>query len=201
MLELVLALALAGSDGPAAPVPPVAPTVPEAEVASPRKPSSAGEPESKVVPPSLTTGALVDELRRNARERKAELARLEKEREANARERVRLEKLAAEIERNRASQPSDSGRGDGSRKPASPELRSPPSEDSIPALAKTLRSMKPEHAAGVLERLDRKTAAHLLRKMRASDAAAVMDRMKAETAAELLIAMGAVPTEGKGATP
>jgi flagellar motility protein MotE (MotC chaperone) len=139
------------------------------------------------IPPSLTAGALADELRRSSRERQSEKAAL-------AEERARLEKLASDIAATRAALKQETERlqellAAGSaraKRPKNGKLKKgelPPSP--VVDLAKTVKGMKPDAAAALLSRLDRALAAAILEQMRAADAAAVVDRMDPGTGAAL----------------
>jgi flagellar motility protein MotE (MotC chaperone) len=156
-----------------------------------------------VMPPSLGGSALRDELRASAHRRQEELAALAKERE-------RLEKLAAEVNAAQAALRRETARleeltkqaaADRARaKEAAHAARPPSPEDEKRAvgLARTLKGMKPDHAATLLARVERPLAVSLLRRMRPADAGAVLERMKPEAAAELFSHMA---SPGPGGTP
>jgi flagellar motility protein MotE (MotC chaperone) len=63
----------------------------------------------------------------------------------------------------------------------------------VESLARTLKGMRPEQAAGVVGRLEKPLAVEILRRMRPADAAALLDRMKPDAAADYLalLAVGA----------
>ncbi|OFX26338.1 MAG: hypothetical protein A2V77_19610 [Anaeromyxobacter sp. RBG_16_69_14] len=158
------------------------------------------------IPPSLSASALRDELRVSSLRRQEELAAL-------GRERARLEKLAADISAARAALETETARLDEkvkkaekeekeeaakratSAKTPSPQVRAdgkPPGQ----ALAKTLKGMKPDLAAALVSRLERRLAVDLLRHMRPADAGTVLEKMKPETAAELFSLMASTEAAG-----
>lgn len=78
------------------------------------------------------------------------------------------------------------------KKPSSGAKGGPPARDpqeEWEALAKTLKSMKPEQAAALLSRTKKSLTAEVLRRMKPSDAGAVIEKLKPELAAEMLAAM------------
>jgi flagellar motility protein MotE (MotC chaperone) len=142
-------------------------------------------------PPALTVTALRDELTAAAKRRQEDLA-------AIAKERARLEKLAADIAAARAAlrdetarlearTNDEAARGKDSRRPAG--SGKPGEIAPADALAKTLRGMKSEPAAALLARLERPLAVDILRRMRPADAGALLEKLKPETAAELVSAL------------
>ena len=151
-------------------------------------PTQRAAAEPPTLPPALTGTALRDELRTSSQKRQEELAAL-------ARERAHLQKLSAEIEAARASLREETARLDERVKKAasaaaqqktSTRPGAPAGTDAEgQALAKTLKSMKPEQAAALLAHLDRPLAVGVLRRMRPGDTAAVLEKMKPEVAAEL----------------
>lgn len=152
------------------------------------------------IPPALTAGALRDELRAASQKRQEELAEL-------ARERVRLEKLAADIASARAALAAETARledrvkgepGKGAVAKAGPFGR-PAQKPAVEGLAKTLKGMKPDQAAGLVSRLDKPLAVSLLRRMRPSDAGAVLEKMKPDSAAELFSLMASSEPDVGGA--
>jgi flagellar motility protein MotE (MotC chaperone) len=167
----------------------------EAPVASPRPPLKAEAEAPKVTPRTLSGAALADELRDASRRRQQELSAIRAERE-------KLEKLREEIEASRKALREETARLD-ERIKAAQEAPPPPAKGSPPgvapgpggkegklpvdALAKTLKGMRPEQAAGVVARLEKPLAVELLRHMRPGDAAALLDRMKPEAAADLFV--------------
>jgi flagellar motility protein MotE (MotC chaperone) len=134
--------------------------------------------------PTLNISALRDELRRSGgeddrpgskknRERLEQLSRdINKAREALRDDTARLETLLAKGEGG------GGGGGDGgetSKKAPTP----------LDLLAKAMRGMKPEQAAPIVSRIEKKLAADILQRMPAADAGKVMGALKPETAAEL----------------
>ncbi|BDG07972.1 magnesium transporter MgtE N-terminal domain-containing protein [Anaeromyxobacter paludicola] len=192
-------LALAEGHGPAAP-PPVAPVVAPSAAAAAKggdaqkrfgtdaaiAREAAARAAEQDIPYSLTARALLDELRQT----RAGQARAGAEREALAAERARLDRTAAEIAQARAALRDETARletlvGHGATcAAAAPTV--PPE-----VLAKTLKVMKPEQAAGVIAKLDRPLAVELLRHMKPAEAGPVLDRMSTERAAELIRSMAA----------
>ena len=79
---------------------------------------------------------------------------------------------------------------------AAPRKATPDDEKRALAMAKTLKSMKPDQAATLLARLDRPLAVSLLRRMRPGDAGAVLEKMKPETAADLFSLMASPEAAG-----
>jgi len=145
------------------------------------------------IPPALSASALRDELRASSHKRQEELAAL-------ARERARLEKLAADIAGARTALREETARLDERVKKASTEKpaarggagTAPTSRNGdkeAAALAKTLKGMKPDQAAALVARLDRPLAIDLLRRMRPGDLAVVLEKLKPELAAELFSMM------------
>jgi flagellar motility protein MotE (MotC chaperone) len=74
-----------------------------------------------------------------------------------------------------------------------------PAKNPLDVLAKALRGIKPEQAAPIVTRLERRLAATVLQRMPPVDAGKIMGAMKPETAAELAtqIAMRPLPAEAK----
>lgn len=153
------------------------------------------------VAPALTATALRDELRARSQQRQEELAAL-------ASRRAELERLAAGVaaaqlalEARRTQGPKDprperpSEDHDGSSKGDTRAGAIAPPPTSPEALAKTVKGMKADQSAALLQRLDRTLAVEVLRRMKPSDAGAVLEKMKGETAAELFSAMAS----GRGA--
>jgi len=133
------------------------------------------------IPYSLTARALLDELRQT----RGGQARAGAEREALAKERGRLEKVAADIAIARAALKNETARLEA--------LAGTATSSAVPpeTLAKTLKVMKPEQAAAVLAKLDRPLAVNLLRHMKPAETGAVLDHMNTERAAELFRSMAA----------
>ncbi len=156
------------------------------------------------VAPALTATALRDELRARSQQRREELAAL-------ARQKEELQRLAAEVAAARmaldAAQrapaadpkgaPPKDDKGDAARD-AKPSVASPAT--SPEALAKTVKGMKSDQAAILVQKLDRGLAVEVLRRMRPADTAAILEKLKPDTAAELFSAMaarGAAPAQGQ----
>jgi flagellar motility protein MotE (MotC chaperone) len=195
MSELLAALLLAASStGPA-----VAETLPPAHGA-----------EKATLPPEITTDGLRDELRRAARERKLQNAKLDGERAKLTDERGQLEQMARDIEGARQSLRAETqdlrqqikkrppGASGSQPEPAagaaSPDGTKPP-PGPLDLVAKTLKNMKPDQAAQVLIHVERSLAVGVLGRMRPSDAGAVLEKMKPEQAAQFIAALAG---EGHG---
>jgi len=130
--------------------------------------------DSEPTPPPLKMSALQDEARRRGADDetdKAALTRMAAEisaaREALRNETARLEAMLAEVP--------PGGEAEGAKKQLS----------SMDAVAKTLRGMKPDQAAAILSRMERKLAVDLLKRIPPVDGAKVLAAMKPELAAEL----------------
>ena len=137
------------------------------------------------------------------------------QRDDNVRADTSLEKLAKEIAESRAQLRTEterleqliarrpaSGAEAGATTPATPAAppAAPLKNAELDALAKTMKSMKPEAAALLLQKSDTKLAAALLKRMKPAEAGAVMDRLKPDLAAELVATMATMPgAPGKGA--
>ncbi len=157
------------------------------------------------VAPALTATALRDELRARSQQRREELAALAMQKEE-------LQRLAAEVAAARmvldAAQrapaadpkgaPPKDDKGDAARD-AKPSVAS--TATSPEALAKTVKGMKSDQAAILVQKLDRGLAVEVLRRMRPADTAAILEKLKPDTAAELFSAMaaarGAPPAQGQ----
>jgi flagellar motility protein MotE (MotC chaperone) len=201
----LLTVLLLATAGPAAPVPAAAPSAhgsprerpridrsaPEAllDLSTQQRPASAELGDG--IPPALTAAALRDELTAAAQRRRDDLA-------AMARERARLEKLAADITAARAAlrdetarleraTDAEAARGRDRKRSATPGR--PGEIAHADALAKTLKGMRSEPAAALLARLERSLAVDILRRMRPADAGALLEKLKPETAAELVSAL------------
>ena len=179
---------------------------PAGTAASPRH--STGKPKSvrpaavagRGVPPalpSLTTTALKNELRQSLSAPTEVVAPVS--------DRTRLEQLASEITQAREALRQETARLEAlikQRGSCDGEARSLPSESSpsaavaataakdmareqLESVSKAMKGMKPEQAAAVVSRLDRRLAAEVLRRMRPADAGGVMGYLKPELAAEL----------------
>jgi flagellar motility protein MotE (MotC chaperone) len=195
------AKSVAKKDGPDG-VPSAAPAEPSAlkqdgapPIAGPgaprsRKAEAAGAASEEPAPPTgppLKISALRDEMNRPPR--KEERGTLHAERE-------RLEQLAAEINKAREELRQDTARleamlaardaaganGGATNDSGEPAKKIPSPLDN---LAKAIRGMKPEQAAPILSRVERKLAADVLLRMPGADAGKVMGVCKPEVAAEL----------------
>jgi flagellar motility protein MotE (MotC chaperone) len=142
-----------------------APTLPALNVASMRDEARRGPARQAHTPPVSAEREKMERL----------AAEINKSREALRRETARLEALVAarEMTSNGAGGGGDSGE---------PVKKIPTSLDG---LAKAMRGMKPEQAAPIISRLERKTAADVLQRMPAVDAGKVLGVCKPEVAAEL----------------
>ena len=89
-----------------------------------------------------------------------------------------------------------SGAGDGAGAPGASKSAA---KNPLDVLAKALRGIKPEQAAPIVSRLDKRLAAKVLQRMPPVDAGKILGAMKPDTAAELAtqIAMRAPPAEAK----
>lgn len=163
-------------------------------------------------PAPLTRKALCGELTRTNKELAAARAKLEADRKALENERKELEKLRAELATARAGLRAETDkleallarRGELTKSDGAapqPPRNEPTASKPAPArpaefdaLARTLKSMKPEAAAAVIQRSEPALAAQLLKRMKPADAGAVMDRLKPELAAELVVLMSALPS-------
>ncbi|MFZ5439601.1 MAG: hypothetical protein ACOZQL_06315 [Myxococcota bacterium] len=179
------------------------------------------EKDDAPVPPQLTRKALCGEVLRTSKELAGIRKKLDDERAAIQTERVQLEKLKAEITEARAGLRAETEkleallakRGEGGTEPAPAAKTEPtraeakppppaPKPQDLDALAKTMKSMKPEAAAALIQRSEPQLAAALLRRMKPADAGAVMDRLKPELAADLLTIMSTLSTTpAKGGRP
>lgn len=150
-------------------------------------------------PPALTSESLCAELQKQANGRKAEKARLDAERKALNGERKKLEAKAEEIENARAQLKAETERLEQLLDQAGKAGLGAPSpvkagttgraQGNAPALAKTIKSMKPPQAAALVSKLDVGLAARVLQLMSAKDSGAVLAAVKPELAAELVTAM------------
>jgi flagellar motility protein MotE (MotC chaperone) len=199
VLSLLVALCVgsAASQGPTPPVPPVEPTVPEPTLAkqdagvSPS--ASAHEAPPPPLPPALSGRALCDELAQVDRSGAAR-SRLDEERKTLARERSKLEALAADIAQSRQALKEETTRLERLVAKSSEAPHSPAADGSVPgptgkadveSLGKAIKAMKPEAAAGLIARMDSSLAAAVLRSLRPATVGAVLERLKPETAAAL----------------
>lgn len=168
-----------------------------AEAEKPGK-KGAGKPArtSGPPPPSLTGGALRQELKQSGGEERGG---------APQSERAKLEQMAAEIAKAREALKQDTARlesmlrggegrmpiGDG-MEPVSVGGAAASKEamkEQILTVSKAMKGMKPEQAAAIISRLDRVLASEILRRMKPADAGAVMASVKPELAAELATAI------------
>jgi flagellar motility protein MotE (MotC chaperone) len=138
--------------------------------------------------PSLAPGALAEELRKAAKDRRSDQAAMEEERR-------KLEKLRDEVGTSRKALQSETarleellGKGPPSAKAGAKGGKTGKAkglDSPLEALAKTVKGMKADQAAALLARLDRPLAAAILDRMRPGDAAVVLDKMEPGTGAEL----------------
>ncbi len=179
------------------------------------KPSSSA-PNSP--PPSILPSALCDELRRVADGRPLPGSLIEQQRQLRA-ERERLERLNAEILKNRDAlrveikrlealqSESEKSKSAVVAPPVAAPVDAGVAADAAPvrstaqlaALAKTVKSMKPDQAADLVSRIDRGLAVDLLERLSPSSAGAVMSRLKPELAAELMAALSTRPEKKREA--
>lgn len=165
------------------------------------------KPERPAPPPALSQSALAAELKKTAKEHKAARAKLDEERKAIEAERAKLEALKKEIDDARAALRVETERLEGiipngapaaARPAASPAVKAgPAASGQVKSLAKTLKGMKPEHAAVVIAKLDRTLAAQLLREMKPADAGAVLEKLKPDVAADLVSLLATAPPPQK----
>jgi flagellar motility protein MotE (MotC chaperone) len=152
-----------------------------------------------VVPPALSSRALLDELRRTSKDRQSEQAGL-------AQQAQKLQALQQEIERSRAALRDETARlqamlasSKPAREPATKEGERPagargsgqkpgakPEPTPLETLAKTARGMKADQAAAMMAQLDRGLAASILDHMKPADAALVLEKMEPATSAALV---------------
>jgi flagellar motility protein MotE (MotC chaperone)/uncharacterized low-complexity protein len=172
--------------------------------ASKQPPSNPGEGPSPASPPPLTMGGLRDELRRESVPGKIDpaaaprtkveqmLTEIVKTREALHAETLRLEAMMAQ-EPPEAAAPAAAGGAAGA-----PGAK--PAKNPLDILAKALRGIKPEQAAPIVSRLDKRLAATVLQRMPPVDAGKIMGAMKPDTAAELAtqIAMRTPGADARG---
>ncbi|MBC8132429.1 MAG: hypothetical protein H7X95_05555 [Deltaproteobacteria bacterium] len=162
-----------------------------------------GESASPASPPPLTIAGLRGEANREGGSTSID---------PGAPARTKLELMLGEIAKARTSLRDDTARleamltqdGDApAGLPAAggaavPGAAKPP-KNPLDVLAKALRGIKPEQAAPIVSRLDKKLAATVLQRMPPVDAGKIMGAMKPDTAAELAtqIAMRPLPGEVK----
>ena len=156
-------------------------------------------------PPPLTRKALCGELTRTSKELAAARAKIDFDRKALDGERKELEKLKAEIAQSRAGLRMETEKLEGLLNkrgdvpaPVEPEKHvnkpSAARPQELDALARTIKSMKPEAAAALVQRTEPNLAAALLKRMKPADAGAVMDRLKPDLAADLVVLMSSIPS-------
>ena len=167
---------------------------------------------TKLSAPSLTENALCEELRRGNKDRAAHAAQMDADKKTLAKERTRLEQLAADVEKARHALKEETVRlelllkrqGVGERAerpPRDPSKPLPPLEKgSVEGIAKALHTMKAEQGAQLLAKLDRALASEVLRKMKPADVGAVMEKLRPELAAEL-VSMMTTATPAREAHP
>src|SRR6185295_9413698 len=106
-------------------------------------------------------------------------AEINKAREGLRADTARLEALLAQ---RAAAGSAPAGEAGGADEGGEPGKKKPTSLDG---LAKAMRGMKPEQAAPIISRLERKMAADVLVRMPATDAGKVLGQCKPELAAEI----------------
>ena len=180
-------------------------------VEAPARMAHEGEQAAPSAPPSLMGSALLEEVQKGRRDRDQSAGKLEAERARLAAERTRLEALASDVARARDALKQETARLEALVKAApaacptatpaqSAETAAPARPTLIKAqldtLAKSMKAMKPEQAAGLVSRLDRSLVVPLLQRMRPGDAGAVLAQLKPELAADLMVAMATTPGSG-----
>ncbi len=159
--------------------------------------------------PSLAPLAMCAELRQNGEERASKKNRWQEERKALATERARLEKLASDIAAAREGLKAETARleklinANAARRPVpatAPEetvakAAAPKKADpaQLATLAKTMKAMKPEQAAALVQRLDRALAVDLIGRMSPALAGAVIAKLSPELAAEMMTSLATRP--------
>ena len=170
-------------------------------------PRPPGEGPSPASPPPMTMGGLRDEVRRETAAGKID---------PGASPRTKVEQMLSEIVKTREALHTETLRLEGMMAQETPEGAAPgaapgalggggatagakPAKHPLDILAKALRAIKPEQAAPIVSRLDKRLAATVLQRMPPVDAGKIMGAMKPDTAAELAtqIAMR-VPGSEKG---
>lgn len=147
-----------------------------------------GEGPSPASPPPLNMAGLRDEARRENGAKKIDpgasprtkveqmLSEIGKTREALHGETIKLEALLA-------TEPAEGGGAGAAGGATGPGGK--PAKNPLDILAKALRGIKPEAAAPIVSRLDKRLAATVLQRMPPVDAGKIMGAMKPDTAAEL----------------
>ncbi len=160
-----------------------------------------GEGPSPASPPPLTVGGLRDEIRRDP----ASLAI-----DPASPPRTKLEQMLVELAKTREALRDDTARleammGDGegaapagtpSGEAPAPGPAKPAAKNPLDVLAKALRGIKPELAAPIVARLDKRLAATVLLRMPPVDAGKIMGALKPDTAAELATQISMRTTPG-----
>jgi flagellar motility protein MotE (MotC chaperone) len=175
-----------------------------------KKPDEKPKEEPEAIAPSLGKKALCGELTRSGRELASARKRLDDDRKGFELEKQTLEKLKAEIADSRIqlraettrlerllAKRSEGGGADGEKQAPAAEAKPKPAAPRPPeldALARTMKSMKPEAAAALLQRTDPTLAAGVLKRMKPAEAGAVMDKLKPDVAADLMALMATMPT-------
>lgn len=163
-----------------------------------------GQGPSPASPPPLTMGGLREEMHREAApvaidpdaapRTKVEqmLSEITKARQALHEDTVRLEGMMAQ-------DGSESAPGGPGASGTAPAAGRPVAKNPLDVLAKALRGIKPDQAAPIVSRLDKRLAATVLQRMPPVDAGKILGAMKPDTAAELAtqIAMRVMPSEVK----
>jgi flagellar motility protein MotE (MotC chaperone) len=165
-------------------------------------PKPPGEGPSPASPPPLTMGGLRDEVRREGAVSKIDpaasprtkveqmLSEIVKTREALHTETVRLEGMMAQ-------DPPEAAAAAAGAAPGGAAAGAKPAKNPLDILAKALRGIKPEQAAPIVSRLDKRLAATVLQRMPPIDAGKIMGAMKPDTAAELATQIALRVPEGK----
>jgi hypothetical protein len=172
----------------------------------PEASSAIGEGPSPASPPPLTMAGLRDQTHRDgvagtidpsmpARSKLEQmLAEIAKARVSLHEDTARLEAMMTTDNNDDSTPPSAAGGGAGVAGATKGAAKNP-----LDVLAKALRGIKPEQAAPIVSRLDKRLAAKVLQRMPPVDAGKILGAMKPDTAAELAtqIAMRAPPGEAK----
>lgn len=165
-------------------------------------PANVAEGASPASPPPLTIAGLREEIHREG----GTVAL-----DPMAPSRMKLEQMLQEVTKARASLHDETAKleamltqdgGDGATAGSGGGAAAPggkPAKNPLDVLAKALRGIKPEQAAPIVTRLERRLAATVLQRMPPVDAGKIMGAMKPDTAAELAtqIAMRPLPGEAK----
>lgn len=176
-----------------------------AKAEEPLKPTEEGK---SLPPPAISRPGLCGELAKSGKELDRQRKKLEEQRKGIEEERQRLESLKAQIAEARIHLREETERLEGllARKDELPktssadsakaktEPKTPLRPQDLDGLAKTMKSMKPEAAAALLQKTDTNLAAALLKHMKPAEAGAVIDRLKPDQAAELVTLMASMPS-------